>query len=93
LKVNASLQEINWGRAFQALANDEKINSHLKSNRWFNQHKQEILMSLESLHWKLWPRFFGKVSLNINALHSVVRLYPGIFEKHYNETQNGESSD
>jgi len=93
LKVNASLQEINWGRAFQALANDEKINSHLKSNRWFNQHKQEILMSLESLHWKLWPRFFGKVSLNINALHSVVLLYPGIFEKHYNETQNGESSD
>ena len=77
LKENTSLVEITWSSG-HVLANDEEINLYLRFNRWFNRHRPELLQLSESFPKKLWPHIFARVSLNINALHTLVRGHPGI---------------
>jgi len=74
LKESTSLEEIaSQGR----VSADVEIRKYLSLNRWFNLYSQELVQAAESCPQELWPHILGRVSFNVNILHSLVRVYLG----------------
>jgi len=64
-----------------SLDTQDKIESYLQRNRWFQQYGAQLLQSPDQVARGIWPYALAKVSSNLTALYAMVNGYPGMAER------------
>jgi len=81
LQENPWLVELESVYLAPSLDTQDKIESYLQRNRWFQQYGAQLLQSPDQVARGIWPYALAKVSSNLTALYAMVNGYPGMAER------------